>query len=67
MGVGVFEILQQLAAESNYPQKPKLKIDCEVVNLTDEETVGLMLYEAVNTPATYSQYSKVQLYFLSPP
>lgn len=64
VGVDVFETLQRIVGESTYPENPKLKVNCEVVDLPDRETaIPLMVYEAVNTPTAYSQFSEFQLYF----
>ncbi len=66
VGVDVFEVVQRIAGESTYPENPKSKINCEVVDLADNEAaITVMLHEAVNTPAAYSQYSEFQLYFYS--
>lgn len=64
-GADVFTVLQRLAAESTYPQNPITKINCEVIELTDEEAVAIMLYEAVYMPPSYSQFSQFQFYFYS--
>lgn len=66
VGVDVFEVLQLIAAELTYPENPKLKINCEVVDSPDKEAaITLMLHEAVNTPSAYASYSEFQMYFFA--
>lgn len=65
IGVDVFEVSQRIAAEATYPKIPKLQFECEEVNLTDEQAVIVMLYDAVYSPPIYSPFSKFQTFFLS--
>lgn len=56
IGVDIFDVSQRIAAEATYPKIPKLEFGCEEVDLTDDQAIIAMLYDAVYSPSVYSPF-----------